>query len=91
MIGNPTLARLDSKLGEQARLTMPGMAHWAEPDSRKTCSDCEHWHNAAGEKENKVARRCLKYAALMGGIFGPRIPHDTHACKYFEPAKGGKE
>ena len=69
MIGNP---RLNPILDEKARLTMPGMAHWSEY-SNKTCGECDHWHNAADEKENKSARRCLKYTALMGGVFGPRI------------------
>ena len=87
MIGNLYLSRLNPELEEKARLTMPGMANWAEPDSEATCGDCDHWHNAADEKENKITRRCLKFAALMGGVFGPRIPHDTSACKYFAAAK----
>ena len=88
MIGNTHLTPSDPELEAKTRITVPGMAHWAESDSGQTCGGCEHWHNAIDEKENKVARRCLKYTALMGGVFGPRIPCDTKACKYFAPEGG---
>ena len=56
-------------------------------DSAKTrmqlFAGCQHF---AGKIS---ARRCEKYSALMNGICGPRIPHDTFACKYFVP-EGGK-
>jgi hypothetical protein len=87
MIGNLFLTTVNPALDERARLTVPGMADWAEPNSRMRCGDCEFWRDAGDKKPSKVTRRCQKFTALMGGILGPRIPHNTRACKYGAPAK----
>jgi hypothetical protein len=80
MLGNTHLTTLNPGLDEKARTTVPGMANWSEPESKKKCGECAFWND---ELNRKTARRCEKYSALMSDVRGPRIPSDTHACKFF--------
>jgi hypothetical protein len=80
MLGNLHRTELNPELEAKASVTAPGMAHWAEPTSNKKCGECKFWLD---ELNRKTARRCEKFSQLMSGVCGPRIPRDTHACKYF--------
>jgi hypothetical protein len=85
MIGTLHLTTSNPELEEKTRVTVPGMAHWAEPTSNKRCGECEFWRD---ELNRKTARRCEKFSQLMHGIRGSRIPRDTKACKYFAEVEG---
>jgi hypothetical protein len=80
MIDTLHLTTSNTELEAKTRVTVPGMAHWAEPTSNKKCGECEFWLD---ELNRKTARRCEKFSALMSGARGPRVPCDTKACRYF--------
>jgi hypothetical protein len=84
MIGNNLhLTTSDPELEAKARATVPGMAHWAEPASNK-----KMWRVQvlARRAEQKVCASLREVQPTDGRSGGPRIPHDTFACKYFVTA-----
>jgi len=77
----------DDKLAKQVRRTHAGMAHWAGTGPRgKTCRECKFWEfdGYLVSTAQLKSTTCGKYAAMMGGHDGPRVPHHAPSCKYFQ-------
>ena len=66
---------------------LPGQAHFAVADAKRTCRECEHWANQSGKRSGDgllKEARCRK--ARMPGVLLPPIPHSAKECRYFGAA-----
>jgi hypothetical protein len=76
-------------IDEVARLTHPGMASWAVPDTPHCCGDCIFWDRQGRAKKLgrlfgvPEPRQCRKYFMLMNKT-GAAVPYDAMACRVFE-------
>ena len=67
--------------------TLPGQAHFAVADAKRTCRECEHWANQSGKRSGDgllKEARCRK--ARMPGVLLPPIPHSAKECRHFTAA-----
>jgi hypothetical protein len=89
------LTTIDAEQDARPRATFEGQAGWAM-DPSHTCRECVLWTGKPDEKPERYAwksivgqllkpRRCAKFFRLTNE-WGPRIPHDATACRFFEPA-----
>jgi hypothetical protein len=88
------------ELDEMRKRTPDGMAFWAgtyEKDRKATCRLCQHWSKRDRDPMQRYSYYangrglrpgpCVKYQQMMHKDKpGPGVPHDTPACKYFEPS-----
>lgn len=93
--GQLHLTVLDPSFEAARARTYPGMAYFAGSGPNiKTCRQCVFWTNC-GADPGYYARKgmyggtikpraCAKHKEMMGGQMGNPVPHDAHACKYFE-------
>jgi hypothetical protein len=81
--------RTPAPIDEVARITNPGMASWAIPDSPNCCAKCTFWDDLgrSGKQPSLFGipepRRCRKYFGLMNKP-GAAVPHNAKACRFFE-------
>lgn len=74
----------DSHLSSSIKMSVPGMAHFAEQGTRNRCGKCKFFD--LNKSKPKAKQPCSKYKQLMGksDTVDRKIPHDTRACKYYE-------
>jgi hypothetical protein len=85
MIGGDFLTRAaQPEIEDARRLTVPGMADWADVYSANTCGTCQHWVKGRAGKG-----RCRLYQRRMSGRQGAELRTDQRACKSWLPAKAG--
>ena len=87
MIGGDFLTRAaQPKIEDARRLTVPGMADWADVNSANTCGACQHWTKGkAGEG------RCRLFQRRMGGRQGALLKSGQRACKSWLDPKAASQ
>lgn len=92
------LTVVNPELEAKRRQTAPGMAHWSDPSTKRSCRECVFWTGCGRETGYYAARKsggggtlkprsCDKYRQLMRGDIGPAIHHYMPSCKYFEASE----
>jgi hypothetical protein len=87
MIGGDFLTRAaQPKIEDARRLTVPGMADWADVNSANTCGTCQYW---AKGKAGKGC--CLLFQRRMGGRQGAVLKSGQRACKSWLALTAGQQ
>lgn len=87
---NANLTESPGSVPSLRREHFAGMAHFAGTGSDgSTCRECVHWQKlkrAANYSFGVIKPRACAQYQRMTGRRGHLVPHDAHACKYFEAA-----
>jgi hypothetical protein len=75
-------------IDEIARVTHPGMASWAIPDTPNRCAECVFWNDLGRSNKQPrrgvpAPRRYTKYFMLTDKA-GAAVPASARACRFYQ-------